>query len=165
VVGFLLFRPDTLFTNVPVNESLEEAFAETPTSSTTEVTETTARASPTTTTSTAADAPEVVLSGSFTGIDHRAEGSANIYQSGDRFVLRFEEDTDIQNGPDLFVWLLAADSYDGGVPGNYLDLGVLTGNVGSQNYELPDTFDPAIHRTILIWCRRFAVPFADAPLG
>lgn len=166
VVGFLLFRPDTLFTDVPVDQSLEEAFTTTTTSLTTST------ASPTTTTSGTATPPTtgqvvepvVVTSGMFTGIDHSATGTVNVYEQDGRFVLRFEDDTDIQNGPDLYVWVLAAESYDGGIPGEYLDLGVLTGTVGSQNYQLPENFDPSVHRTVLIWCLRFAVPFGAAPL-
>ena len=80
-------------------------------------------------------------------------------------MLRFEDDTDIQNGPDLYVWVLPSDSYEGGIPDQYLDLGTLTGNVGGQNYQLPEGFDPEVHRTVLIWCLRFAVPFAAAPLA
>jgi hypothetical protein len=166
VVGFLLFRPDTLFTDVPVDQSLEEAFTTTTTSVTTST------ASPTTTTSGTATPPTtgqvvepvVVTSGMFTGIDHSATGTVNVYEQDGRFVLRFEDDTDIQNGPDLYVWVLPAVSYDGGIPGEYLDLGVLTGTVGSQNYQLPDNFDPSVYRTVLIWCLRFAVPFGAAPL-
>lgn len=160
VVGFLLFRPDTLFTDVRADESLEDAFGfgEVSAVSTTGTVATT-------TGSVTPSEIEVVLAGSFAGIDHRASGTAAIYGDGDRFVLRFEDDTDIQNGPDLYVWLLASDSYQGGDPGEHLDLGVLTGNVGGQNYELPEGFDPALHRTVLIWCLRFAVPFAAASLS
>ena len=170
VVGFLLFRPDTLVTEVPVDESLEEAF-------TTTTTPNTSTAAPTTTTSGTTTEPVtgpttgevvepvVVTSGLFTGIDHDATGTVNVYEQDGRFVLRFEDDTDIQNGPDLYVWVLPSNSYDGGTPGEYLDLGFLTGTVGSQNYQLPDSFDPSVHRTVLIWCLRFAVPFAAAPLG
>ena len=80
-------------------------------------------------------------------------------------MLRFEDDTDIQNGPDLYVWLLPSTSYEGGTPAEYIDLGFLQGTVGGQNYDLPDEFDPDVHRTVLIWCLRFAVPFATAPLS
>jgi hypothetical protein len=79
-------------------------------------------------------------------------------------VLRFEDDTDIQNGPDLYVWLLADTSYESGTPEEYIDLGLLKGTVGGQNYQLPDEFDPETHRAVLIWCLRFAVPFAAASL-
>ncbi|CAN5840845.1 hypothetical protein BH18ACT6_BH18ACT6_17030 [soil metagenome] len=160
VVGFLLFRPDTLFTDVRVAESLEDAFA-------TSTTGTTSAADETTATSTASPpVAEIVdiVSGAFIGIDHRASGTATIYSQEGRYVLRFEDNTDIQNGPDLYVWLLASDSYDGGIPDEYLDLGRLTGNVGGQNYQLPESFDPEVHRTVLIWCLRFSVAFAAAPL-
>ena len=79
-------------------------------------------------------------------------------------MLRFEDDTDIQNGPDLFVWVLESSSYDGGDPGEFIDLGKLKGNVGGQNYALPAEFDPDVHQFVLIWCKRFSVPFAASPL-
>ena len=164
MVGFLLFRPDTLFTDVPVDQSLEEAFTTTTTvtRSAAQTTTTSGTAPPPTTRQVVE--PVVVTSGMFTGIDHNVTGTVNVYEQDGRFVLRFEDDTDIQNGPDLYVWVLPSNSYDGGTPGEYLDLGFLTGTVGSQNYQLPENFDPSLHRTVLIWCLRFAVPFGAAPL-
>ena len=165
VVGYLLFRPDTLVTDVRADEPLAEAFATT--TATAAVTPTDPNAATTSlSTPTATTVPQVqtVSTGLFAGINHRASGTAAVYQSGDEFVLRFEDDTDIQNGPDLYVWVLADDAYDGGTPSSYLDLGKLTGNVGGQNYDLPAEFDPGVHRTVLIWCLRFAVPFATAAL-
>ena len=161
-VVFLLFRPDTLFTDVRATESLEEAFATSTTEATPAAEETTAAT--TTTSPPVAEIVEIV-SGSFVGIDHRASGTATVYSQDGRYVLRFEDDTDIQNGPDLYVWVLPSDSYEGGIPDEYLDLGTLTGNVGGQNYQLPEGFDPEVHRTVLIWCLRFSVPFAAAPLA
>lgn len=165
VVGFLLFRPDTLVTEVAVDEPLDEAFTTTTTTPSTSTAGPTTTSSGTTPTTGEVVEPIVVTSGMFTGIDHDATGTVNVYEQDGRFVLRFEDDTDIQNGPDLYVWVLPANSYDGGIPSEYLDLGFLTGTVGSQNYQLPEDFDPAVHRTVLIWCLRFAVPFAAAPLG
>jgi hypothetical protein len=171
VAGFLLFRPDTLFTEVEADESLEEAFATTTTAreeagSTTTVADPASTASsPTVPTTTVASVePALVTTGQFFGIDHSAEGTAGVYEQDGDFVLRFEDDTDIQNGPDLYVWLLADTSYESGTPDEYIDLGLLKGTVGGQNYELPEEFDPEIHRAVLIWCLRFAVPFAAAPL-
>ncbi len=165
VVGFLLFRPDTLITDVPVDQSLEEAFTTTASTEAVGAAATTAATTTTTPAPSPPDAePAVVTSGTFTGIDHSATGTVNVYEQDGRLVLRFEDDTDIQNGPDLYVWVLPSDSYDGGTPGEYLDLGFLAGTVGGQNYDLPDDFDPEVHRTVLIWCLRFAVPFAAAPL-
>jgi hypothetical protein len=172
VAAFLLFRPDTLFTEVETSESLEAAFASTSTTGAanpgTSTLPPTTTAPPTTvgtTTSTRPAGPMPIQTGQLFGIDHRASGSATIYEQDGVHVLRFEEDTDIQNGPDLYVWLLAGTEYAGGTPAEYLDLGTLKGTVGSQNYELPPEYDPSIHRAVLIWCLRFAVPFASAPLA
>jgi hypothetical protein len=166
VVAFLLFRPDTLFTEVEADESLEEAFATTTVTVVPEPTTTNVPTTITTITTTIAPvAPVQLSSGEFVGIDHRAAGTAAVYEQDGRYVLRFEDDTDIQNGPDLYVWLLPTMSYEGGTPAEYIDLGFLQGTIGGQNYELPDQFDPDVHRAVLIWCLRFAVPFATAPLG
>jgi hypothetical protein len=172
VVAFLLFRPDTLFTDVEADESLDEAFATTTTTEATGAEQTTTPTDSTsaavvepTTSSETSPAPVLVSAGQFEGIDHTATGTVNVYQQDGRYALRFEDDTDIQNGPDLYVWLLPSSSYEGGSPSEYVDLGTLTGTIGGQNYDLPADFDPELHRTVLIWCLRFAVPFAAAPLG
>lgn len=166
-VGFLLFRPDTLITDVRVAEPLEEAFATSTTGTTAAAEETAAHETTAAIATTTAPVAEIVdiVSGAFIGINHRASGTATIYSQDGRYVLRFEDDTDIQNGPDLYVWMLPSDSYEGGIPDQYLDLGTLAGNVGGQNYQLPEGFDPEVHRAVLIWCLRFAVPFATAPLA
>lgn len=179
VVAFLAFRPDKLFVDDTVDESLADAFttsttqANPPSTTTTATapadtaepggTETSTTEAPITPT-TAPSGPIEVVSGSFYGIDHSAEGTATVYEQDGQYALRFEDDTDIQNGPDLFVWFLPTDDYEGGTPPDYLDLGKIKGNVGGQNYELPPEFDPAVHRTVLVWCLRFTVPFAAAPL-
>jgi hypothetical protein len=163
-VAFLLFRPDTLFTEVEADESLDEAFTSTSEPGTTTST-TVASTAVGTPPSTTVSGPLRLTVGQFTGIDHDASGTAGVYEQEGEFVLRFEDDTQIQNGPDLYVWLLAADEFDGGNPTDYLDLGTLKGTVGGQNYDLPPEFDPEIHRAVLIWCLRFAVPFAIAPLN
>ena len=181
VVAFLAFRPDKLFIDDAVDESLAEAFTTTTaqaappdtTSSTMATTETTvgvgdsttSPTTPPTTTTTVAAAPVRATTGSFYGIDHSAEGTASVYEQDGDFVLRFEDDTDIQNGPDLYVWVLPSADYEGGTPPDYIDLGKIKGNVGGQNYELPANFDPAVHRSVLVWCLRFGVPFAAAPLA
>ena len=184
VVAFLLFRPDKLFVDDVVDESLEDAFgaaAAAPTTTAPATTSVPSTAAPTTappsegaattstttttTTTTASSGPVAVSTGGFYGIDHSAEGTATIYEQDGRYVLRFEDDTDIQNGPDLLVYVLAADDYERGDPGEFIDLGKIKGNVGGQNYELPPEFDPELHEFVLVWCRRFSVPFAAAPLA
>jgi hypothetical protein len=176
VVGFVAFRPDKLFVDDVVEESLSDAFAaessaEPPVTTTTAATTSgsTAPSDPTTITrpaptTTQPAGPVAISTGAFFGIDHAASGTSMIYEQDGSHVLRFEDDTDIQNGPDLYIWLLADDSYSGGEPAEYIDLGKIKGNVGGQNYALPPEFDPDVHKFVLVWCLRFSVPFAAAPL-
>lgn len=181
LLAFLAFRPDKLFVDDVVDESLSDAFATeqvsvtattttttAPTTTSGNTDQTTTTPAPTTTTTTAPPPPTepvAVSTGQFYGIDHSAEGTSTVYEADGRYVLRFEDDTDIQNGPDLFVWVLPTEDYDGGDPDEYIDLGKIKGNVGGQNYELPPEYDPELHRFVLIWCLRFNVPFAAAPLA
>ena len=46
----------------------------------------------------------------------------------------------------------------------FIDLGSLKGNIGDQNYELPQDVDLGKHQAATIWCSRFNVNFATAPL-
>jgi Electron transfer DM13 len=47
----------------------------------------------------------------------------------------------------------------------YIDLGSMKGNKGAQNYELPAGVDLSKYRTVTVWCKRFGVNFATAPLA
>jgi len=44
-------------------------------------------------------------------------------------------------------------------------VGKLKGNMGDQNYDLPEGVDLNKYRAVTIWCNRFSVNFATAPLG
>jgi hypothetical protein len=80
-------------------------------------------------------------------------------------ILRFQ-DLDTSNGPDLHVYLSELPATDDwrayGV--RYLDLGKLKGNIGSQNYALPEGLDLSRFRSAVVWCERFAVGFGVAGL-
>jgi hypothetical protein len=97
---------------------------------------------------------------------HQGSGSATIYQQGDQRVLRFE-DFSVTNGPDLHVILTKhpspADRSDVGE--DYIDLGSLKGNLGNQNYEIPDDVDLSDYQSVVIYCVPFHVVFATATLG
>ncbi len=112
-------------------------------------------------------APVLVSSGRFHAVAHPGTGDAYVYhlEDGSR-VLRLEN-LDIFNGPALCVYAVAADDVndsDTVLEAGFLDLGPLKGNQGNQTYALPDGFDPARYRAISIWCERFSVNFATAPL-
>ena len=71
------------------------------------------------------------------------------------------------NGPNLHVYLVAADDASDNetvMKAGFVSLGALKGNKGNQNYEVSTEIDLAKYRSVSIWCRRFGVNFATAPL-
>lgn len=99
--------------------------------------------------------------GEFGTIDKETTGRAIVLGNGtgQRF-LRFEEFS-TGNGPDLDVWLLNSSTGD---MSDHVDLGELRGNVGEQNYEIPEGVDLSVYDTVVIWCERFSSAFGDALL-
>ncbi len=105
--------------------------------------------------------PVLVLRGLFQGFDriHTGTGNVSIIQMGDRYLIHFEENFDVANGPDLYVGL--------GKDGQYMkgsEIAKLKGNIGSQNYEVPPGVDLADYNEIWIWCKAFSTGFAKARL-
>lgn len=108
----------------------------------------------------------VEASGPFINRSHPTQGNAIVLGdgTGQRF-LRFE-DFRTDNGPDLNVYLSSApqDAPAGQFDDDFIDLGDLKGNVGSQNYEIPRDVDLSRYSTVVIWCVRFSVIFGAAEL-
>ncbi len=111
-----------------------------------------------------------VTSGQFTRLDtlHWAEGTATIYQLPDQSkILRFE-DFSAANGPELHVVLSAGEdprSQEEVERGNLnLDLGLLKGNIGNQNYEIPPETDLSLYNSVVIYCQPFHVVFSTAAI-
>jgi hypothetical protein len=104
--------------------------------------------------------PVRVSSGQLRGIDHSASGAASIIRQPDgSYVLRFEN-FDIEGAPDPVVYVQEGENREN--PGG-TDLGGLRGNVGTtSDYELPSGTQPGPGWTVLVWCRAFAVPIANA---
>ncbi len=117
-------------------------------------------------------APDAVKVGQFRDADsfQRGSGSATIYDLGtDGFVLRFE-DFNVINGPDLRVLLTThpdpmgrGDVHADDV--TYVELGKLKGNIGNQNYPIPDDVNVDDQNSVVIYCKPFQVLFAVAPLS
>ncbi len=114
--------------------------------------------------------PVQLLTGDFVDADdaHRGTGVATVFEleDGSR-VLRFEE-FEVTNGPDLHVLLVpTGDPLDREILAEvgYEDLGKLKGNVGNQNYVVPEGFDPDRTWTVVIYCEPFHVVFSTARLS
>lgn len=86
-------------------------------------------------------------------------GTGLTITDGSQTFLRFEE-FETTNGPDLNVYLRNSED-----PDDYIDLGDLSGNIGDQNYELPEGIDLDRYDFVDIWCVRFGVSFGTAQLS
>lgn len=161
-IGAYLFEPWRLFTSSTVNEQLPESTSSAPSDggrgSTT---------SPTETPDQPAQPPEELATGAFETAEHETSGTARVLQLADgrRFVRL--EDLATSDGPDLYIWLTDQPSggdwgsYD---DGRYLRLGELKATHGNQNYEIPADADIEGFTSVVIWCDRFNVAFASAPV-
>lgn len=140
VGAWYAFRPERLFINQKVNEQFPTASA----------------------------ATNQVASGEFHDGAHETKGMASVFQLADgKKTLRLTNFS-TSNGPDVHVYLVAANDAkdaDTVTKAGFLDLGSIKGNIGDQNYDLPENVDLAKYRAVTIWCKRFSVNFGTAPLN
>ena len=109
----------------------------------------------------------VLGKGEFGQIDpvHGASGTATIYELPDGQRIVRLEDFSSTNGPELHVILTTGTAMETFADvGEYIDLGLLKGNVGNQNYEIPAELDLTPIKSIVIYCRPFHVVFSVADL-
>jgi electron transfer DM13 len=148
--GWYAFRPERLFVNKTVNESLGAVMDTADTKASTVI------------------APTTVATGRFHSNAHDTRGTATVLSLSDgRRVLRLTNFA-TSNGPDVRVYLVAApDVQDNATvkTAGFVELGPMKGNIGDQNYDIPLTVDLANYRTVTIWCKRFSVNFGSAPLA
>ena len=141
LVAWYAFRPERLVVNRRVNEAMP--------------------------TGQGAASPQTLVSGHFYSILHPTEGTATVYRLGDGArVLRLTSFS-TSNGPDVHVYMVAAaDAKDVATVqrAGFIDLGVIKGNIGDQNYVLGSDVDLGKYRAVSIWCKRFSVNFGAAAL-
>ena len=110
--------------------------------------------------------PAASRSGNFRSLNHKGSGRALLVKTATGHVVRFEN-LNVENGPDLYVYLSPADSTSqasafGVKP---LILGKLKANRGNQNYAVPAGTDLTKYKSVAVWCKRFSSGFAVAPLA
>ena len=101
-------------------------------------------------------------SGMFVGVNdgiHNAEGLAKVIPIDDASMILRLEDFKATNGPDLYVYLSTDNSAS-----DFVNLGRLRGNIGNQNYDIPEGTDLSRYDTVLVWCKAFSVLFGSAEL-
>ena len=102
------------------------------------------------------------LIGEFIGVNdgiHNAEGLAKVIPLDDASRILRLENFEATNGPDLYVYLATDNSAS-----DFVNLGRLKGNIGNQNYDIPQGTDFSRYDTVLIWCQAFSVLFGSAEL-
>lgn len=106
----------------------------------------------------------LLRTGSFESVRHAVSGQAMAIElvRGERVLTLTSFEVD--NGPDLRVYLVAGPATTEGEVSDVVDLGGLKGNRGNQQYEIPAEVDLNRYSTAVIWCRAFSVLFARAPL-
>ena len=118
----------------------------------------------------AAPSPTKLKSGEFRDADsfHKGSGQALIFDlPGANKLLRLENFR-VTNGPELHVILTQhpdPDRHSDLEEAGFVDLGLLKGNVGNQNYEIPEDVNVADQQSVVIYCYPFRVVFSVATLA
>ena len=141
-IAWYAFRPELLFVNNQVNEQFPAAGQ-------------------------IASEPMSLAKGNFKSLAHETKGLATIYKLADgKQTLRLTE-FKTSNGPDVHVYLTAAEVEKGSdavKAAGFVDLGSMKGNKGDQNYEISANVDLSKYKNVTIWCARFGVNFGSASL-
>jgi hypothetical protein len=148
-IGWYAFRPELLFITKTVNEQLPVAQSASMAMS-------------------KGSEPMILAKGDFRGLAHETKGVATVHRLGDgKRILRLTN-FETSNGPDVHVYLVAAEVAKDNATvrqAGFIDLGSLKGNKGDQNYEVPADTDLNKYKSVSIWCARFGVNFGAATLG
>ncbi|MEU9125436.1 DM13 domain-containing protein [Streptomyces sp. NPDC048506] len=151
--GLYLFQPWKAFTSTTVDEALPSASAPSMRESGTS----TARPA----------APRDLAEGRFVTHEHTTSGTARTVRLADGGQVLRLEDLKTSEGPDVRVYLSPRDAgaVTTGLGAGAVELGKLKGNLGNQNYAVPNGTDLSKFRSAVIWCARFSVPFGAANLA
>lgn len=119
---------------------------------------------------TAQENAQALETGTFHGKVHNTSGRATIYKEANGQLILRLTNFKTSNGPDVHVVLIAAK--DAADDANFLksstarvELGLLKGNEGDQNYDIPAGTDLSKFQTVSIYCERFNANFGAAPLS
>ena len=194
VAAAVVFKPWLIFVDTRVADSIPQVAVETPSGSTPAVpggqagatapaaeaaaapatieTIETAETAETAETPETAEAPEArqISAGTFISHEHPTSGSASIIEQADGTRVLAITSLDTTMGPDVHVWLSAADVVEGrdgwftAGGADFLDLGPIKGNQGDQLYAIPDDADLSRYRAVDLWCVQFGVSFGAAQL-
>jgi hypothetical protein len=171
-LGLALFKPWLLFVDVRVDEQLPTVAASAEPSQPPASKDPSPSTAPTERAPTEAPARPVQLAqGTLISHEHATTGTVRIIRQPDGTRLLTLENLDTSNGPDVHVWLSAADVVEGTAgwftagSADYFDLGLIKGNQGNQVYAIPADVDLSKYRSVDLWCVQFSVSFGAAQLA
>jgi hypothetical protein len=168
VVALALFKPWLLFVDVRVNDAIPVAAplsSDRPSASPPAGEPTPIDAPPA-----ESDAAVQIAEGSLISHEHATTGTVRIIEQADGRRVLTLENLDTTNGPDVHVWLSAADVVEGtdgwytAGSADFFDLGMIKGNQVNQVYEIPAQVDLAQYKSVDLWCVQFGVSFGAAQL-
>lgn len=168
-MGLALFKPWLLFVDVKVDEAIPTVAAS-PERGTPSPSASPGVPSPSGARTDVPAAPVQLAEGSLISHEHATSGTVRIIEQPDGARVLTLENLDTSNGPDVHVWLSAADVVEGtggwftAGSAAHLDLGLIKGNQGNQVYRIPDGVDLSKYRSVDLWCVQFAVSFGAAQL-
>ncbi|GAA5210548.1 DM13 domain-containing protein [Streptomyces thinghirensis] len=167
-LGLYWFQPWKLWQDETVDEALP---AVRPASSSPPAASASASATGPAPSPSVAAGPRTLAGGELISHEHSTSGTVGLVRLADGSHVVRLENLDTSNGPDLRVWLTDAPVREGRAgwhlfdDGEYVSLGKLKGNKGSQNYVVPDDVDLSRYTSVSIWCDRFDVSFGAAELA
>jgi len=98
--------------------------------------------------------------GSLKGLNnHVSSGTVTVMKDGDSVVIDFGEDFVFDGAPDPKVAFGKDGKYD---PATLIKL--LESNSGAQRYTVPATINAADYNEVYIWCEKYSVGLAVAPI-
>ncbi|WP_155853963.1 DM13 domain-containing protein [Arthrobacter sp. H5] len=189
VVGLTVFKPWLLFVDIRVDDALPavaaspEVMTPTPSASASGSASASISAEPPAGAAStvppaveepvdpASTGPIQLAEGSLISHEHATTGTVRIIEQEDGTRVLTLENLDTTNGPDVRVWLSAADVVEGTAgwytagSAEFVDLGLIKGNQGNQVYEIPDDVDLSKFVAVDLWCVQFGVSFGAAQLS
>ncbi len=116
-------------------------------------------------------APVTVASGTFQPINavRWGQGTVTIYEDASSALTMRFEGYSMLSGPDLHVYLSAADTPTSLANMTVadvapLDIGILKASDGSQNYTLPADTDLSLYRSVVVYSQSLDLIYTYAPL-
>lgn len=111
--------------------------------------------------------------GTFVKIDSIHKGVGMVYLLPNKIgndktesLIFFDRDTKITAGPDLWIYLSTSEDVKRNGLGEYLPLTLLKGTKGGQKYIInKPIIELQKYKSVVIWCKQFAVLFTYAVLS